>query len=48
MKKRENMISPFPSPHHERTEKWKAHGITATVKSLQIICNKQNHFINTE
>lgn len=35
-------------PSHERTKKLKAHGITATVKSLQIICKKQNHFINIE
>lgn len=44
-----NIIFPLPSPsHHERTKKWKAHGITATVESLQIILNKQNHSINTE
>lgn len=42
-----NLISALPSSHHPESKKFKAHGIAATVKSLQIICNKQNHFINT-
>lgn len=43
-----NLIFSLPSSHHEESKKLKACGIAATVTSLQIICNKQNHFINTE